>query len=476
MNRLTTSVLCILLAAFVMSACDFLDPTDVRNPQTTESSLREGGTGATVPFLVGVQEAFSSAVEDIAYFTDVVSDNYDNVATFISPQADLPRSMVPQDLTLNGGGGPYFEVQELRALADFTLTGVIPNDAEATPVQLAEVTFFRGMANLISAENFGGVPIVEDGPVVPPSQLLQLAVDDFKSALSTSQHEGFATRIHIVLARAYRDMGDVAMAEAEANAALASGPADFLFNAEYDAENNTNTAYVFAVARNLNDVQPLPRLDYLDPKYTVEDAPIPVAKMEEAHLILAEVELSKGNAAAAAGHLADAIALAKTRPVVPFLDPDPRPDNTTGSTRPQSGTVQASPSAPAIAGLILPRGGNLVQVPSVSGTSLDEATVRGLTDPVQLFYDLYLARQEIFFFEGRRMNDLGIRLPMMEREIETNDTINAGDPGTVVIVPDFIPPGDELDAFTFDGANTVIKFDMNQVLTDNRFSPFNMPF
>lgn len=456
-------------AAITATACDILDPTDVRNPQTTEESLQQGATGAAGPFVTGVQERYSDAIEDLSYYTDVVSDNYDNVATFISPQTDLPASIVPADLTLNGGGGPFFEMQELRALANFALDSVLPNDPTSTPEQEADVWFYRGMASLLAAEDFVAVPVEENGPAVPGEQLLQLAIADFKKAQTVSQQGDFQTRIHLVLARAYRLAGDAAMAGSEATAAL-GGSSDFVFPALYDAANNVNVGFTFAVSRNLNDIQPLPRLDFLDPKYTDRDSPIASVKMEEAHLILAEVALAGSDIGGAVQHLVAAINLAKSRPTVTFFDSDPR------QGRPQAGTVQASPSAPALAGLIMPRSGSAVPVPVISATSLDPTQVAGLSDPVEILRTLYQARQEIFFFEGRRMSDLGIRLPMMQREIETNTSINPGDPGTVVQVPGYIPGGDGLDAFTVSGNNTVISTDMNQVLADNRVSPFVMPF
>jgi hypothetical protein len=74
------------------------------------------------------------------------------------------------------------------------------------------------------------------------------------------------------------------------------------------------------------------------------------------------------------------------------------------------------------------------------------------------------------------MSDLGIRLPVMQREIETNSQINPGDPATLVQVPAYIPANDGLDSFTISGSNTVIAVDMNQVLADNRVSPFTLSF
>ncbi len=459
-----------LILAYASLGCDFLDPTAVKNPQTSEDSLREGGTGATGPFLNGVVFRYSDAIEDLAAYVDVVSDNYDNVATFISPATDFPLQIRSDDLTLNHTtSGPYFEIQELRALADFTINGVIPNDALATPDDLAEALFYRGMANLLCGENFQAAPIAEGGAALSAAQLLQLALDDFSAALEASANGDIPTRIHLVKARAYRLLGDKVNAATEANLALA-GTANFVFSAQFDAANNINAAFNFSVSRALNDVQPLPRLDFLDPKYLARDAGIPSIKMEEAHLILAEVALANGDNGGAVQRLVDVINLANSRPRVSFIDVDPR------SQRPQGGTVQASAAAAAIDGLIQPRGTSLVQVPTISATSLNAAAVGALTNPVEIFRALYLARQEIFFYEGRRMSDLGIRLPMMELEIDSNPIINAGDNGTAVLVPSYIPASDGLDQFTIQGDNTVISFDMNQILADNRVSPFSMPF
>jgi hypothetical protein len=202
----------------------------------------------------------------------------------------------------------------------------------------------------------------------------------------------------------------------------------------------------------------------------VQDASIAAVKLEEAHLILAEVALANGDYAGAVQSLVNAINVAKSRSVTTVIDRDPR------SGRPKGGTVQAGPSAPALDGLILQRGGAQVPLPTISGTSLQASAVAALTNPVEILYALYLARQEIFFYEGRRMSDLGIRLPVMQREIDTNNQINPGDPGTVAQVPAYIPADDGLDGFTISGNNTIIAVDMNRVLADNRVSPFVLPF
>ena len=80
------------------------------------------------------------------------------------------------------------------------------------------------------------------------------------------------------------------------------------------------------------------------------------------------------------------------------------------------------------------------------------------------------------------MSDLGIRLPMMLREIDANPTVNDGDPGTRAVVPAYIPPGDQMDLYTpaspYDGTGALvtteitITHDMNRILATNRVTPF----
>jgi hypothetical protein len=100
-----------------------------------------------------------------------------------------------------------------------------------------------------------------------------------------------------------------------------------------------------------------------------------------------------------------------------------------------------------------------------------------------MWHAFHLARQEILFLEGRRMADLGIRLPMMLREIDANANIDAGDPGTNPVVPSYIPAGEGMDLYTPTSPYTAggvltttqvtINFDMNRILADNMVSPFN---
>jgi hypothetical protein len=252
----------------------------------------------------------------------------------------------------------------------------------------------------------------------------------------------------------------------------------------YDAASNSNTPSLFLVFRALQEMQPLPRLDFLDPKYMTRVAEIPYAKAEEMHLILAEIALANSDYSTAKGQLGNAIRLAQSRPTETWVDDDPR-FNFDLTVRPRDAEIQvrADAGSPYRAGLVQNRfGGTTIQSP-ISGTSLDADSVEALPngDPAAIWHAFYLARQEILFLEGRRMADLGIRLPMMKREYEANPNISVGDPGTVVLVPSYIPAFRNMDLFDpaspYDGGvlvNTLvtIDFDMNKILVQNSVSPF----
>ena len=71
----------------------------------------------------------------------------------------------------------------------------------------------------------------------------------------------------------------------------------------------------------------------------------------------------------------------------------------------------------------------------------------------------------------------GIRLPVMLRELDTNPTINEGDPVTQPSVPGYIPAQNELDLYDplilyQDGAliatEVTIRHNMNRILAEQR--------
>ncbi len=471
-----------LLGVLAAGGCDAVDPTGVNNPTTTDEDLAQA-TNPTEALLPGLRAQFARLIN--AYVVaEVVTDNYSIHGTGLIQTLDAPDEITPDIMNSTGTSatGVYWNVQELRALADFVIDEIAPNDAGAPAELVAEARYYRGMAYLTMGEVFSFVPLEEDGAPQPSDVALDRAVTDLQAAT------GFGPQANAALARAYRLQGDRGGAAAAASAVL-SADASFLFAPSYDAGSISNTSVFFLVLRALQEMQPLPRLDFLDPKYTTRDAAIPIAKAEEMHLILAEVALASGDLAGAKSQLANAIELAGTRGTVSFDDIDER-RNADLSLRPRDSEilVRADANSPYRAGLVLDRPGDGLTIPAISGTSLDADSVTALTETSDLWHSLWLARQEILFLEGRRLADLGIKLPMMLREIDQNPNISEGGPGTVPVVPGFVPvaPRYAMDIYSpvelYDGDGpdapllqtmVTIGVDMNRVLAQNNASPFN---
>lgn len=474
-------LLAILAMGFGATACDFLDPTNVENPRTTDDDLAQAQepTASLVP---GLEAQFARLLESAVVSTETASDNFGINGTGIDNSWDSPQDITP--LVTNSTGrvtGIYWNAQELTALAGFVINDIIPGDETALPSDIARAYYYRGMGYLLLGENFTYVPIEEDGNPVDAAQLLSLAVADLTEA--TTGGGEVATAAYAALARAHRWQGNKAAAASAALQVLGTD-AQFAWVQEYDPTSIDNTAHWYLVSRALAEMQPLPRLDFLDPKYLTYSSGIPVAKAEEMHLILAEIALVDGNYGEAKTHLGDAIRVAKSRSTVPWVDDDPR-INADLSIRPRDSEilVRADAESPFRAGLVQDRFGGATTQYVISGTSLDADSVEALPsgNPAQIWHAFHLARQEILFLEGRRMADLGVRLPIMRREIDQNPNINVGDPGTESFVPSYIPPFNEMDFFSplspYEGGQLytneiTIRYDMNKILTQNQVSPF----
>ncbi|MBN1301857.1 MAG: hypothetical protein JW995_11640 [Melioribacteraceae bacterium] len=456
----------LFMFALLFAACELIDPTDVENPAITEEKLFADATGGAEPLVTGLEFAFSDAVVRSVVFLEAVSDNYDNISTYVSTVLDKPRNITPNDQYLGDSREIYFKLQILRSLADFGLSTVLPADANSTTFHEAQALFYKGMAILMLSENFLAFPLVEDGPMVRAENAVKEAIEVLEESYSISPSGDHGLKCKLALARAYRLDKNKAMAVQMANEVLSMNPT-FNYSAQYDAINLPNRMVYFLVTRSQNDFQPLPRLDFLDPKFSTPDASdgIPCLKAEEAYLILAEAALSDNDINTTKGYLNDLIVLVDSRQVYTFSDNDPR------RNRPSNPDyiVKADASAPGKPGLILAREDQEIAVSPVSGTSLTNADIDAMTTPEELYYALYLLRQEVFFAEGRRMSDLGIRLPVMQRQIDANPNINIGDYGTEIYVPAYIPQSDEMDQFTVDETNGIVTIlhDMNRVLVQN---------
>ena len=472
----------LFLVALVVSGCDALDPSQVENPRTTDDDLAQAER-PTAALLDGMRAQFARTLGATIVTTELASDNYSINGTGLGGNTlDFPSNLGPNVAVLNttNQDGMYWNTQELRAQGDFLLNEIAPNDDNATAAQLAEAQYYRGMAFLLQGENFVALPTAPDTTAVSAATLFANAQSDFTAALSRAGSGSELTvRINAALARTHRALGNVSEAQSFAQAALSAGGDTFLVDQLYDADNLDNAPHDYLVQRSLQEMQPLPRLDFLDPKYVEENSAVPVASAEEMHLILAEVALANDDPPGARAELKAAIGIAADRSRVTFEDGDERLNNDL-NVRPDTSALQIrfEPGASLVSGLVLDRPGT-VTTPAVSGTHVDSSQVDAAsgTDLTRL---LYLLRQEILFLEGHRLHDLGIRLPMMLREIDTNPSISVGSPGTEATIPAWIPPQNGLDLYEpgiiyesgdsgpLTTTEVTMLHDMNRILAEER--------
>ncbi|MBI9072400.1 MAG: hypothetical protein JEY94_12430 [Melioribacteraceae bacterium] len=459
-------ILMLLIPVLGLVSCDLLDPSDVHNPAVTEEKLLADATGGAGPLLAGLQFKYSDAILRMAIYSECVSDNYDNTSTFLSSIFDKPHEIIPGEQYLDDRREIYAALQYLRNQSELGLNVILPQDGTSTDEHEAETHFYKGMAILMLAENFAAFPIVDLGGLVRAEEALPTAISELK----TSYDMVADVKCKIALARAYRLLGDKGNAKLYADEAV-SMTLDYVLLAQYDVTNLDNDVYDFTVSRTLHDMQPLPRLDFLDPKYVDEVSPVPTLKIEDSYLVLAEIAIANGDETEAKTQLINCITLAKSREVTTFDDVDPRDDRPSNPAF----TVKADANAPAVSGLIADRSTTL-ESHEISNTSLTEEYVNAVSGKEDLYHTLYLLRQEIFFAEGRRMSDLGIRLPVNRRQIETSSSIAEGVYGTSIIVPSFIPTSDEMDQFAeVDGVVTILH-DMNRKIAQNTSVAFVAPF
>jgi tetratricopeptide (TPR) repeat protein len=462
-----------VVSLLVLTQCELVDPTTgVINPNITVDKVI-GQAGSTTAWLNGQERQMALVYNSLIVNLEIASDNYDNTNTFFDQQFDeLAFSFKSVNVnTLQ------FTIADLRQSVITGLDVIFPADPTGTPVQQAELYFYKGWAELLAGEIFVALPLIRGSVAATPAQNIDAAIADFEEAETLAPTNA---SYKLALARAYYAKGDKANAVIKANEAIAIS-ADFTRTVRFDATNlPTNTMQDALYDRGtFDDLQPLPRLDFLDPKYYGRSGSIEsnvyIQKMEEAHLILAEAQLSDAQLATAQETMKDVIALVNTRAKDTFND------NIEGRTQGAPGSrpndpdvdVRASATDAFRSGLVLSRAGN-VTVSVISGTSVTDAMVDAVATEDEALELLYLLRQEIFLAEGRRFADLGLRFPISEVEKLSNSNIT--DAQTVGFVPAFVPTN--MDAFTYDAAaeECTITVNMNRVLVQNKASNLVLPF
>lgn len=471
MRNIITALLCLPL---LLTSCDLLQNDGDKDPNVTEEKFIDSDN-AMDAWALGTEKQLSQAVGNYAQLLEILSDDYYNQYSRSSNVFDQPLLLNTDDDVKD----LQRWVGTLRESADFALH-TISKKQKMSAAQRFEMQWIRGYSFLLGGETFTGLPATSGGEVKPWKELLDSAATNLQTALAEAQQDSDRALANTLLARTYYRLGNADQAEAYAKAALEAST-DFATFTYYDGANSVNNVAQEALWDNW--FQPLPRLDFLDPKYfktfATEEQPIVIAKAEENYLILAEAELSKGNADNAKGWLRRLLTLVKSRPTAHIIDANCEMYNTVTKPYPMSANyrVRASKDDPYRNGLVLTRStSTYVTVPVISGTSVDETMINTANDDDTLLEIIYLMRQEIFMAEGRRAADLGIRLPLADTEAAAAP--NASTAYTTAVVPPFIPTNGEMDNFDLDTDNktVTIHYNMNHVIVENKRTDYVAPF
>jgi hypothetical protein len=215
-----------------------------------------------------------------------------------------------------GGFGVYIPVSTARYSADHALELLDKwTDAEVPDrtALAAKAAAFAGYSYVLLGEGFC-TAAVDGGPELTPAELFAVAEERFTRAIETATDPAIKNLALVGRARARIDMGDGPGAVADAELV----PDGFLYNAHYNDQSGRSRNVIYAQAfrgQNITVDEPYhdltyegvpdPRVDVVNTgnlgfdkttiiwapnKYSAPDSPIPIAKWQEAKLIIAEVE------------------------------------------------------------------------------------------------------------------------------------------------------------------------------------------
>lgn len=465
----------IALVALFVTGCDLVTPDDIINPNVDENTFLHSDNPMET-WVNGTEKELALHMSDFVELMEILSDNYFNNYTRSSKVFDIPQLLYNDaDVT-----ALQRHVGALREMADYGLTTVAVADAHTTDAQRFHMLYVKAYSHLLAGDFFRALPTTNGGSAVEWDEHLRIALDVLNQALILAQNDDDRAFVHTLAARAAHRLGDRKLAVTHATQALLLSH-DLLRQVCFDSKNGVMNRAQEAIWSDW--FQPLPRLDFLDPKYyqmnSSDQCPITLAKAEENYLILAEAALASGDMSGAKSLLSALLTLVKARPVQTDIN-DQLEGRYNGGLKlfpnDPAYRVQASPNEPLREGLIIDRRPPmLIDIPYISGTSVTQAMIDALDNHDSALELLYLMRQEIFFAEGRRPADLGIRLPLCE--VEAAHASNGAD-FIQAWIPSFVPLDYGLDDFTIDeqAMTVTITYNMNRVIADNARSADVAPF
>lgn len=471
----------IIVISVVILGFASLVACEPKSPETSADDFLASEAPMT-SWVNGINKEMALAVGTYSELLDVATDNYRNVYSRSNREFDKPNILY----TDNDVEKLQRYVGKLREMSCYALNTIAGQDTP-TDAQLQDIYIALAYSYLLAGENFIALPQTENGEPVGWEQHLYKAIEVLNEADQKISSADFKPVLHTLLARAYYRLGNKAKAKDNATKALGYDRT-FCATVQFDEANNVIST-IKDRSFSTNWWEPLPRLDFLDPKYQ-ETAPsqrIAYAKAEEDYLILAECAVVDDAQAVEfkSTLMPELFALIQSRGTVSLTDSLEMREAQAGGSVVNLNTsdwkVKASDTDTEEGGLILNRVKGTIVVPVTSGTSV---TIQKLQTAVgDDFLELiYLMRQEIFFAEGRRFADLGMRLPLCEVEAakikQRYPDVNVSD-YTTSFIPEYIPKDDyDLDSYTLDTANKVvtIKYNMNREIVKNKVLQCIVPF
>lgn len=383
------------LFLFCLSSCDLLSPDEVLNPNVATTDFVSSPQAMKV-WVNGTQANLAVAVSTFAEYTGLLSDDLMNNSSRSSKTYDQLDILYTDNEVFKLST----HIGKLLQMTEFGLNTIAPNDADTRQQELFTLRYIRAYAYILAGENFVALPREARGEILKSEDLLAESLKELRLAETLAETAEQKALIALFKARALRGQGLWADAATQARLSL-EYCSDYLLCVQYDALNGYNNSLHEYIAGGLFTIAG--QLSFEQDKFPMADywnQPIAIAKSEEAYLILAEAAIRATEPADASTLTQD---LAEARLQIKRLS-------------------QLVSLRPAYVSLL-----------SDVSTLVDSATDRN--SMLSLIYDL---RQQVFFGEARRSNDLGIRLPLSE--VEFNEHSNLPQAYTQAIIPAYLLP------------------------------------
>ncbi len=314
MKRINIYIL-LFVFSLLLQNCDLVEFTEVNNPNVSEEAFI-GLENSPEETLNGLERQMALSLNRNIEFGELLSDNYFNNRTLSSKVFDR-LTILSSDQDVRG-----FQ-QQIHALRELALLGieeVLPAHPDTDDNIVAEYYFFKGMSELFAGEYFTYLPASVAGEVLSSEENLDLAVEDFNTAISMSSDADKLISYKIAKLRALYELGNESEAMTLATE-LTSEDESYYRSAQYDGTNGLSNSFQnYLYDSSQDEFAPLPSLDFLDPKYysfdspTTEQQEVAFLKMEEVYLIKAEAELSESQLGDAKSTLLDLLDIVSNRP------------------------------------------------------------------------------------------------------------------------------------------------------------------